>query len=170
MAIILLMTGCISGRAELTVITDKCMDIEHRRMPEEFDLELEKIRKKKLQEMQRRVENQDDRRRTEEGPITVEDSNFDELVRRYPLMMIDCWAPWCGPCRMVAPIIEELMRDYAGRVFFGKLNVDDNPQTSGRFGIMSIPTLLIMKDGSEIDRIIGAVPRNVIEAKLQKYL
>jgi len=157
----LLMLGRVSGRTDLTVITDKCMNIEHRHMPEEFDLELEEIRKRKLQEMQRR---------TGETPVTVEDSNFDELVRRYPLMVIDCWAPWCGPCRMVAPIIEELARDYAGRVFFGKLNVDDNPQTSGRFGIMSIPTLLIMKDGSEVDRIIGAVPRNVIEAKLQKYL
>jgi len=146
------------------------MVTEHRRMAEEFDPELEKIRKKKLQEMQRRVDSQDNEGRTREGPIAVEDSNFDELVRRYPLMVIDCWAPWCGPCRMVAPIIDELARDYAGKVLFGKLNVDENPQTSGRFGIMSIPTLLIMKDGSEVDRIIGAVPRNVIEAKLEKLL
>lgn len=71
---------------------------------------------------------------------------------------------------MVAPVIDELARDYAGKVVFGKLNVDENPRTSGRFGIMSIPTLLIMKNGSEIDRIVGAAPRDVIEAKLQKYL
>jgi len=139
-------------------------------MAEESDPELEKIRKKKLQGMQRRVDSQDDQRKTWEGPITVQDSNFDDLVHRYRLMVIDCWAPWCGPCRMVAPIIDELARDYTGRVFFGKLNVDENPQTSIRFGIMSIPTLLIMKKGSEIDRIIGAVPRDVIEAKLQKLL
>lgn len=149
---------------------DKCMVIEHRHMAKESDPELEEIRKKKLKEMQRRVGSQDNERRTWEGPLVVQDSNFDELVRRYPLMMIDCWAPWCGPCRMVAPIIEELARDYAGRVFFGKLNVDENPQTSVRFGIMSIPTLLIMKNGTEIDRIIGAVPRDVVEGKLQKHL
>jgi len=146
------------------------MVIEHRRMAKESDPELEEIRKKKLQEMQRRVDSQDNAKKTWGGPIAVQDSNFDELVRRYPLMMIDCWAPWCGPCRMVAPIIDELARDYAGRVLFGKLNVDENPQTSVRFGIMSIPTLLIMKNGTEIDRIIGAVPRDVIEGKLQKHL
>ena len=146
------------------------MVIEHRRMAKESDPELEEIRKKKLQEMQRRVGSQDNERRTWEGPIVVQDSNFDELVGRYPLMVIDCWAPWCGPCRMVAPVIEELARDYAGRVFFGKLNVDENPQTSVRFGIMSIPTLLIMKNGTEIERIIGAVPKDVIEGKLQKHL
>jgi len=146
------------------------MVIEHRRMAKESDPELEEIRKKKLQEMQRRVDSQDNAKKTWGGPIAVQDSNFDELVRRYPLMMIDCWAPWCGPCRMVAPIIDELARDYAGRVLFGKLNVDENPQTSVRFGIMSIPTLLIMKNGTEIDRIIGAVPRDVVEGKLQKHL
>ena len=139
-------------------------------MAKESDPELEEIRKKKLQEMQRRVDSQDNAKKTWGGPIAVQDSNFDELVRRYPLMVIDCWAPWCGPCRMVAPIIEELARDYAGRVFFGKLNVDENPQTSVRFGIMSIPTLLIMKNGTEIERIIGAVPKDVIEGKLQKHL
>jgi len=71
---------------------------------------------------------------------------------------------------MVAPVIDELARDYAGKVSFGKLNVDENPQTSGRFEIMSIPTILILKNGSEVDRIIGAAPRSVIEAKLQKFL
>jgi len=146
------------------------MVIEHRHMAKESDPELEEIRKKKLKEMQRRVGSQDNERRTWEGPLVVQDSNFDELVRHHPLMVIDCWAPWCGPCRMVAPIIEELARDYAGRVFFGKLNVDENPQTSVRFGIMSIPTLLIMKNGTEIERIIGAVPKDVIEGKLQKHL
>jgi len=156
--------------AGLTVVMNKCMMIEHRRMTEEFDPELEKIRMKKLQEMQRKVSGQDAERIALEAPVTVEDSNFDELVHRYPLIVIDCWAPWCGPCLMVAPVIDELARDYAGKVVFGKLNVDENPRTSGRFGIMSIPTLLIMKNGSEIDRIVGAAPRDVIEAKLQKYL
>jgi thioredoxin 1 len=85
-------------------------------------------------------------------------------------MVVDCWAPWCGPCRMVAPIIEELARDYAGKVVFGKLNVDENPQTATRFGIMSIPTMLIMMNGKEIDRIIGALPKHSIEERIRKHL
>jgi len=144
--------------------------IQHRGMTEETDQELENIRRKKLQEMQRRMSRQEDAGTASKAPIIVDDSNFDELVRSHSLMVIDCWAPWCGPCHMVAPIIDELARDHAGKVFFGKLNVDENPQTSGRFEIMSIPTLLIMKNGSEVDRIIGAAPRSVIEAKLQKFL
>ena len=85
-------------------------------------------------------------------------------------MVIDCWAAWCGPCRMVAPIIDELSKDYAGKVVFGKLNVDENPKTAMRFDIMSIPTLLIMKNGEEVDRIIGAVPKQSMEAKLRKHM
>jgi len=153
-----------------TVATDKCVMIEHRAMTGESDPELENIRRKKLREMQRRVSGQEDAGTASKAPITVDDSNFDELVSSHPLMVIDCWAPWCGPCHTVAPVIDELARDYVGKVSFGKLNVDENPQTSGRFEIMSIPTLLIMKNGGEVDRIIGSVPRSVIEAKLQKYL
>jgi len=162
--------GVRSKTERSTVATNKCVMIEHKAMTEESDPELQNIRRKKLQEMQRRTSGQGDADTASKAPIAVDDSNFDELVRSHPLIVIDCWAPWCGPCRMVAPIIEELARDYAGKVSFGKLNVDENPQTSGRFEIMSIPTLLIMKNGSEADRIIGAVPRSVIEAKLQEYL
>jgi len=103
-------------------------------------------------------------------PIILDDANFEETVKKYSLMLIDCWAAWCGPCRMIAPVIDELARDYAGRVTVGKLNVDENPATAMSFGIISIPTLLIMKDGKEMDRIIGAVPKQFIQEKLQKYL
>ena len=103
-------------------------------------------------------------------PVTVEDSTFDQLVGKYNLMVLDCWAPWCGPCLMVAPIVDELARNYAGKVVFGKLNVDENPQTAGRFSIMSIPTLLIIKNGGEVDRIIGAVPKQVIESSIRKHI
>jgi len=103
-------------------------------------------------------------------PITLDDANFKETVKKYPLMLIDCWAAWCGPCRMIAPVVDELARDYAERVIVGKLNVDENPETTMSFGIVSIPTLLIMKDGKEVDRIIGAVPKQFIQEKLQKYL
>ncbi len=103
-------------------------------------------------------------------PVKISDADFDETVQKYPLMLIDCWADWCGPCRMVEPTVAELARDYAGRVTVGKLNVDENPQIATRFGVMSIPTLLVMKDGVEVDRIVGAVPKHFIEEKLKKYV
>jgi len=103
-------------------------------------------------------------------PITVNDATFDQAIRQHPLMLIDCWASWCGPCQMIAPVIDEIAKEYAGKVVFGKLNVDDNPRTSERFEILSIPTLLVIKNGSEVDRIVGAVPKQLIETKLKKYL
>jgi len=104
------------------------------------------------------------------APITVTDATFNQAVQQHPLMVIDCWASWCSPCRIIAPVIDEIAKDYAGKVVFGKLNVDENPQISEQFGIFSIPTLLIIKNGNEVDRIVGAVPKQLIESKLQKHL
>jgi len=153
--------------AGLTVVMDRCMKIESERLDKEKDVELEKIRAKKLQELTTEVKGKES---SKDVPITLTDANFNETVKKFPLMLIDCWAVWCGPCRMIAPVVDELARDYAGRVTVGKLNVDENPETSMSFGIISIPTLLIMKDGKEVDRIIGAVPKQFIEEKLQKHL
>jgi len=153
--------------AGLTVIMDRCMKIESEHLDKEKDIELEKIHAKKLQDLTTKMKSKES---SKNGPITVDDANFEETVKRYPLMLIDCWAAWCGPCRMIAPVVNELARDYAGRMTVGKLNVDENPDTATRFGIVSIPTLLIMKGGKEVDRIIGAVPKQFIEEKLQKYL
>ncbi len=105
-----------------------------------------------------------------DSPIHITDSDFESLVQKYPLMVIDCWAAWCGPCRMLAPIIDELAKDYAGRVVFGKLDVDENPRTAMNFRIMSVPTLLIIKNGKLVDQIVGAVPREYIESKLRKHV
>src|SRR6266704_351717 len=80
-------------------------------------------------------------------PTVLTDQTFEETVSRLPIMVVDFWASWCGPCRMVAPIIEQLAKEYAGRVAFGKLNVDENPLTSGEFEVQSIPTLLIFRNG-----------------------
>jgi len=102
-------------------------------------------------------------------PIVVSDRNFDQTARTYPLVVVDCWAAWCAPCRAIAPVVEQLAKDYSGKVVFGKLNVDENPETAQRFGIMAIPTLLVMKDGKEIDRIVGALPKNQLEAKIGEY-
>ncbi len=105
-----------------------------------------------------------------DAPVKVDDSTFGSFISHYPLILIDCWAPWCGPCRLVSPIIDGLAKEYTGKVAFGKLNTDENPETAGRFGIMAIPTLLILKNGKLVDQIVGAVPKARIEDALKKYM
>jgi thioredoxin 1 len=90
-------------------------------------------------------------------------------VKNYPLIVVDCWAAWCAPCRAIAPIVEELAKEYSGKVVFGKLNVDENPETAQRYGVMAIPTLLVMKEGKEVDRVVGVLPKNQLEAKVNAY-
>lgn len=102
-------------------------------------------------------------------PLHLDDSNIDTTVNKYPVMVVDCWAPWCGPCRMVGPVIEDLAKEMQGKVVFGKLNVDENPATSMKHRIMSIPTLLIFKNGKLIDSIIGAMPKEMLKAKIAPY-
>lgn len=130
--------------------------------------EIERIKERKLKKMLERMERKGGESLSK--PIEVTDENFDEVIRKNELVVIDCWAPWCMPCRMIAPVIDELARDYAGKVVFGKLNTDENRETVMRFGIMSIPTLLIFKNGKLVDKIIGAVPRQFIESKLSAYM
>jgi thioredoxin 2 len=104
-------------------------------------------------------------------PITVTDATFSAEVERSPLpVLLDLWAPWCGPCQMISPIVEELAKEMVGRVRVAKLNVDENPATSGRFGIDSIPALLVLKSGQEIDRIVGAQPKREILRRLENAI
>jgi len=131
--------------------------------------ELERIRARKMLELMRR-QSQAAGRYALDSPIEVTDNNFESLIQEYPLLVVDCWATWCGPCRMLAPVIDELARDYAGKVVFGKMDVDENPRTAMNFGIMSVPTLLVIKGGKLIDQIVGAVPRDYIESKLREYM
>jgi thioredoxin len=100
----------------------------------------------------------------------VNDATFDEAVRSSRVALVDCWAPWCGPCRILAPTIEALAKDYGDRVKFFKLNTDENPKVTTQFRIRSIPTLFIFVDGKLADTIIGAVPRQYIEGKLKALL
>ena len=100
-------------------------------------------------------------------PIIVTDKTFEQEVEKSSLpVLIDCWAPWCGPCHMLAPTIEQLAEELDGRVKIAKLNVDENPQTAMKFGIMSIPTMLIFKGGEVVDRLVGVQPKAAIEQRL----
>jgi thioredoxin 2 len=104
-------------------------------------------------------------------PVIVTDANFASEVGQSPLpVLLDMWAEWCGPCRMIAPVIEQLAVELAGRVRVGKLNIDENRQVAARFGVRSIPTLLVLKDGREVDRLVGAMPKQEILRRLQALI
>jgi thioredoxin 2 len=104
-------------------------------------------------------------------PVTVTDNTFAAEVERSPVpVLVDMWAPWCGPCRLIAPVLEELAKEMASRLRIAKVNIDDNPATAARFAVRSIPTLLVMKGGQEIDRIVGVVPKDQLKARLESLL
>ena len=105
-----------------------------------------------------------------QGPVDLTDHNFNEFVKGYPLLVVDFWAPWCMPCKMVGPVIEELAKDYRGKVIFGKMNVDRERQIAGKYGIMSIPTILIFKNGKMADQQVGAMPRGILESIIKKHI
>jgi thioredoxin 2 len=105
------------------------------------------------------------------GPATVTDATFAAEVEHSPLpVLLDLWAAWCGPCRMIAPVVEELATELAGRVRVAKLNVDENPATAARFGVRSIPTLLVLRGGREVDRIVGVQAKTDIVRRLERAL
>jgi len=102
--------------------------------------------------------------------VEVTDSTFDAAVKESKVLLVDFWAPWCGPCRRLNPILEELSGEMAGKVSFVKLNTDENVNTATRFGIMSIPTMLVFKNGEKVDALIGAHPKENIVASLSRHL
>jgi len=103
-------------------------------------------------------------------PIILTDAEFDGFIAKYPIVVVDCWAPWCGPCRMVAPAVEALAKEMSGKVAFGKLNTDENPAVPTKHNINAIPTLLVFKGGKMVDRIVGAYPKDQLAMKIKKHL
>jgi thioredoxin 1 len=131
--------------------------------------ELERIKQAKLREMMKTMDSKKHEMSLDK-PVEMTDATFKKMIQNYSLVVVDCWAPWCGPCHMVAPVIEELARDYAGKILFGKLNVDKNRDIISQYEIMSIPTLLVFKNGKLVDRIVGAMPRQMLEPKITSHL
>ena len=134
-----------------------------------FEDELEAIKHKKLAELQKEAATKAMMSSITE-PIGLTDSNFANEISKYPIMLVDFWAPWCGPCRMVSPIIEQLSREYSGKVAFGKVNVDENQRIAASFGIQIIPTLMIFRIGKAVDVMVGALPKAQIEMKLKQQI
>ena len=133
------------------------------------DDELEAIKQKKMADLQKAAAAREALLSITQ-PVHLTDANFSSEVARYQLILVDFWAPWCGPCRMVGPIIDQLAKEYSGKVVFGKLNVDESPRVASTFGVQSIPTMMILKGGKAVDVMIGAMPKGAIEAKLKQQL
>jgi thioredoxin 1 len=132
-----------------------------------MDEELEAIRRRKMAELNSDAKS--DAKMPSE-PIVVTDADFDKFVTKYPIVFVDCWAPWCGPCRMVAPAIDALAKEMSGKIVFGKLNTDENSQVPNKFNISAIPTMMIFKDGKMVDRIVGALQKEALAARIKRNL
>ncbi|MDD1677234.1 MAG: thioredoxin [Methanomicrobiales archaeon] len=126
-----------------------------------MDDDLETARKKRIQEIQESV-----KKKENPGVMVITEAMFQEILGKEPRLVVDFWAEWCGPCRMVGPAIEELAAEFSGKVTFGKCNTDENPRISQRMNIAAIPTIMLFSQGKLVERIIGAYPKEVIRSKI----
>jgi len=130
-----------------------------------MDEELETIRRQRMESLAKKIKGENMAK-----PIELTDDTFAKNIADNEVMVVDCWAPWCGPCRQIAPVIDEMAQEYDGKIMFGKLNVDENQAVAGQYGIMSIPTLMVFKGGELVDRIVGAMPKAMLAPKIEKHI
>jgi thioredoxin 1 len=140
-----------------------------------WDDEINEIMQKKMKQFKEKMNDTETNYKTNKEtyhniPIILTDYNFTESVNKFQFLIVDFWAAWCGPCKMVSPIIEQLSNELAGKAVFGKLNVDENPNVSNAFGIQSIPTIIIFKNGKAVDRIIGAMTKSQLLLKISNHI
>ncbi|MDG6224117.1 MAG: thioredoxin [Candidatus Thermoplasmatota archaeon] len=134
------------------------------------DKELEMIRKRKMESLMREMEEASHKAPFPDRPIDATDLDFKDVISRYELVLVDFWAPWCAPCKMVAPVIEKLSSELKGKVAFVKVNVDENPLTARSDQVMSIPTMVIYSKGRMVDRFVGAQSKAAIEERLRRHM
>lgn len=136
-----------------------------------FDDEVQKINQRKYEEMLRmKAQPKAAPPAQPAKPVELTDNNFGSVVGSNRVVVVDFWAPWCAPCRIVSPVLEELASEMAGQATFAKLNVDDNPMISQQFGIQGIPTIMVFKDGEPVDGLVGAAPKQMIEARIRPHI
>ncbi|MCY0883865.1 MAG: thioredoxin [Acidianus infernus] len=139
-------------------------------MSSDYDPELEELLKKKFKQIMNTTKGMQENQKTQEELVAHLDSNtFDNFIKSHKVAVIDFWAEWCAPCIVLAPIIEELAKDYP-QVGFGKVNSDENQDIAARYGVMSLPTVIFFKNGEPVDEVIGAVPREEIEIRIKELL
>jgi thioredoxin 1 len=132
-----------------------------------WDDEINEIMQKKMKQYKEKM---NDTETNNHIPIILNDYNFTESVNKFQFLIVDFWAAWCGPCKIISPMIEQLSNELAGKAVIGKLNVDENPNVSNAFGIQSIPTIIIFKNGKAIDRIIGAMTKSQLLLKISNHM
>ena len=133
------------------------------------DEELKIINDKRMKKLQQ-IMNEKELLKNNKDPLNLDDTNFSQAINKFPLLLVDFWAPWCGPCRMMSPLIDQIGKDYVGKLVVGKVNVDENPTVSRQFGISSIPTLILFKRGQAVNKIIGSVSKNKIDEMVRMHL
>lgn len=133
------------------------------------DEELKIINEKRMKKLQQ-IMNEKELLKNIKDPLNLDDSNFSQTINKFPLLLVDFWAPWCGPCRMMSPLIDQIGKDYVGKLVVGKVNVDENPSVSRQFRISSIPTLILFKRGQTVNKIIGSVSKNKIDEMVRMHL
>ncbi|HXV89114.1 MAG TPA: thioredoxin [Nitrososphaeraceae archaeon] len=133
------------------------------------DEELKIINEKRMKKLQQ-IMNEKELLKNIKDPLNLDDSNFFQTINKFMLLLVDFWAPWCGPCRMMSPLIDQIRKEYMGKLVVGKVNVDENPTISRQFGISSIPTLILFKKGQAVNKIIGSVSKNKIDEMVRIHL